>query len=144
MAIKEVKNIPCKMTNRKPTQAQMVRDDIQEAFDKRISKFELDGDYNYKTLRGLVRCELEHYFTKQIYVPTVREVKNALSEEGHIDIQIPCGFEHGEHRAFDVYGVTCEDRKHVYVQIYFNYIDNFKATLLRATKQVPSNRRREI
>ena len=143
MAIKEVKNIP-QARGKKSTQTQMVRDDIKEAFDRRISKFEFEGNYNYKTLASVARAQIHRYFVDNIYVPTVREVRNILSEEGYIDITIPDGFSRGEHSAYEVYGVTGTDRKHVYVQIYFNYIDEFKDTLLRATKRIPSNRRREV
>lgn len=141
MAIKEVKNIP-QARGKKSTQTQMARNDIKEAFDRRISKFEFEGNYNYKTLSSVAREQIHRYFVDNIYVPTVREVKNILSEEGYTDIQIPNGYSRGEHSAYEVYGVTGTDRKHVYVQIYFNYIDEFKDTLLRATKQ--ANRRREV
>lgn len=143
MAIKEVKNIP-QARGKKSTQTQMARNDIKEAFDKRISMFELEGNYNYKTLSSVVRAQMHHYFINNIYVPTVREVKNILSEEGYTNIQIPDGFTRGEHSAYEVYGVTGTDRKHVYVKIYFDYIDDFKNTLLCATKRIPSNRRREV
>lgn len=144
MAIKEVKNIPCKMNNKKPSQAQMVRNDIKEAFDNHISKFELEGDYNYKTLGSLARAELERYFKLNIYRPAERKVELALAEKGYTDITIPWrGYVDGEN-AFAVHSVTCPDRKHVYVEINFDYISKFEETLMLATMRDPKNRRREV
>lgn len=144
MAIKEVKNIPCKMNNKKPSQAQMVRDDIKEAFDNHISKFEFEGDYNYKTLGSLVRHELGRYFKRNVYLPTAREVELALANEGYTDVTVPIrNFDYGED-AITVHTVTCEDRKHVYVEIDFDYIDKFEETLMLATRRDPDNRRREV
>lgn len=141
MSIKAVKNIPCKMNNKKPTQAQMVRDDIKEAFDSRISKFEFEGDYNYTTLGSLARTELARYFRCNIYRPTERKVELALAEKGYMGITVACRDCMNGEQAITVHSVTCSDRKHVYVEIDFDYIDKFEETLMLKTMQDPKNRR---
>ena len=144
MSIKEVKNIPCKTNNKKPTQAQMVREDIKEAFDGRISKFELEGDYNYNTLGSLARTELARYFRANIYRPAERKIELALIEKGYIGSTVAWrGCMDGE-KAITVHSVTCSDRKHVYVEIDFDYIDKFEETLMLKTMRDPKNRRREV
>ena len=47
MSIKVVDEVPG-MAGRK-TYNEMIREDINEALEKHIEKFEFEGDYNYKT-----------------------------------------------------------------------------------------------
>ena len=136
MAIKAVDSIP-RVRNTKMTFTQMALNDIKEAFDSRIEQFEFDGDYNYKTLAPIARQQASRYFSTQIYVPTVRKVKIALAEEGYTEIDVPSEreFRYGAN-IIHIFGVTCEDRVHVYGKIYLNTLDNFYDDILIRSREI--------
>lgn len=140
MAVKPIESMP--MPRSKPvTQAQMVRDDLKEAFEKRISQFELEGEYNYKTLGTLVRQEIRSYFWNNVFYPARCAVKEELKNEfADMRIVVPDrGFY--EDRGFAVVKtVTMEDRPHVFVKIYFDAIDNYKDKLLADTRELMRKR----
>ena len=134
MAIKEVKVIP-NAYKKTATVGQMVRKDLEEALDKRISKFEFDGDYNYKTLGYYVRREAEWIFNQAFWCPASTEVEEALAKElGRDDIHCE-RFTREYKQAFDINGVTQSDRMHVYVEIDFNFLDNYKSELMTRTRR---------
>lgn len=134
MAIKEVEFIPSPKSD-KPSYANMVRMDLEEAYSKRIANFEFEGDYNYKTLAHIVRIELSSFFRKKIKNPAVAEVKDRLLEEGYTDINLPYT-PNEENIYFKVKTVTIEGRKHVFVHIDFGGIDDYVNNLVRATKLI--------
>ena len=140
MAVKPIENMP--MPRSKPTsQAQMVRDDLKEAFEKRISQFELEGEYNYKTLGTLVRQEIRNYFWSNISYPAVRAVKEELKDEfAGMRIVVPDRGFYEERGFVVVKTIKMEDRPHVFVKIYFDAIDNYKDKLLADTRDLMRKR----
>ena len=140
MAIKEVDYIPRSNGKKRMTFTQMVRDDINEAFDKHISKFEFVGEYNYKTLAPIVREQTRHFYTNKIYVPAERAVKLALLQEGYTEIKLPLTAYRDSERVFRVKSITGEDRIHVYVEIDFDYLQTYRETLLEETKLLSKKR----
>lgn len=55
--IKAIDEIPKNLNEQRASYRQRIRDDIQEALEKGIYKFEFVGDYNFKTLAGVARKE---------------------------------------------------------------------------------------
>ena len=62
--IKAIEEIPKNETQKRESYRQRIRDDLQEALDKGIYKFEFVGDYNFKTLQNTAREEAEKIVRK--------------------------------------------------------------------------------
>lgn len=62
--IKQIEEIPKSHAEKCKSNRQLIRDDIQEALDKNISKFEFIGDYNFKYLDQYAREEAERIWRK--------------------------------------------------------------------------------
>lgn len=141
MAIKPVENMP--MPRSKPTsQAQMVRNDLHEAFENRIEQFEFEGNYNYKTLGSLVRQEVRRYFWNNIALPARREVKKELQSEFTGEkIDFPNRGLYEEQGYVIVKTVTMDDRPHVFVKIFFGAIDAYKDNLLIDTRDLMNDKK---
>ena len=133
MAIKEVDFIP-NAHKKGETVSQKVRKDLDEALAKRISKFEFDGDYNYRTLGSYVRHEAEWLFRERFWSPANAEIKQSLGKElGRDDIK--CERLSNEYKqAFTICGVNEKDRIHVYVEIDFDFLDGYKDSLMMRTR----------
>ena len=143
MAIREVESIPCRRGGKANTFTKMAYNDIEEAFNKRISKFEFEGEYNYKTLASIAREQARRYFRSNIYVPTARKVKSTLAEEGFKEISVPwVGYDEGTN-IIRIFSVKGDDRVHVYATIYFNTLDNFYEDLLIKARE-DSNKREKV
>ena len=65
--IKEIEEIPKNEAQKRESYRQRIRDDLQEALDKGIYKFEFIGDYNFKTLQNTAREEAERVVRKITY-----------------------------------------------------------------------------
>ena len=59
-----IDEIPKNMVEERKSYRERIRNDIQEAIDKGISKFEFVGDYNFKTLRGTAQEEADRVVYK--------------------------------------------------------------------------------
>ena len=140
MAIKE--SIP-RMLRNKETYTQMAMNDIREAVEKHIESFEFEGDYNYKTLASIARQQVSRFFREYIFLPAARNAKKILAEEGFVEISLPNErhFRYGEN-IVQIFGVTLEDRVHVYGKIYFNNLDNFYDDFLIKAREMSSKRKR--
>ena len=57
--IKAIDDIPQNEVQKRETYRKKIRDDLQEALDKGIYKFEFVGDYNFKTLQNTAREEAD-------------------------------------------------------------------------------------
>ena len=133
MAIKRVSAIPNAYKNGLSTR-EKVRKDLEFALTARISMFEFEGDYNYKTLGSYVRDEADRLFRDRYWSPARDEIVNTLGKElGRTDIE--CERIYREYKqAFKIHGVTQSDRIHIYVEIDFNYLDNYKSSLMARTR----------
>ena len=65
--IKPIDEIPKNQVEQRKSYRQQIREDIQEAIDKGIYKFEFAGDYNFKTLAGIAREEVRRISDKIVY-----------------------------------------------------------------------------
>ena len=65
--IKPIDEIPKNQAEQRKSYRQQVREDIQEAIDNGIYKFEFIGDYNFKTLAGIATEEARNVAAKILY-----------------------------------------------------------------------------
>lgn len=133
MSIKEVDKIPDDKAKKRQTYRQMIRNDIAEAISKRIPKFELEGDYNYKYLNNYAREEAQRYFASNIYRPLAAKVREYM--HGHYDsrwFSVPSEWEVGK-LFVQVHKISGEDRPHVFVELDFEFVDNLYDYLLDRT-----------
>lgn len=138
--IREVSSIPQPRGAKASTYREMLRADIIEALNRRISKFEFEGDYNYKTLGMYAREVAQTVFFEKIYSPVVADIKKTLMEEYKTEnILIPIGWDTAKY-IIKISGVTGTDRIHVYGSIDFELLDTFRDRLLSATRLVNSRR----
>lgn len=133
MSIKKIDDIPSSSSY--TNQRQIIRADIEQAITNRISKFEMEGDYNYKYLNSYVKEELKHYFMRKIYSPVARrviaELKKKLERE---NVFVANSVEEFPNFA-KVHRVKGEDRIHVFVEIDFDFADNLYPYLLDKTEK---------
>ena len=114
MAIKPVEEIPMNKVQKQHSYRQHIRDDINEAIQKHISRFEFEGDYNWKYLAQYAREEAD-----QIWRNTWWEIMRSARMEHHIEIvmRLPSYAEKGKY--ISILNVKMPDRNHVYCQIDF-------------------------
>ena len=77
--IKQIEEIPKSHAEKCKSYRQLIRDDIQEALDKNISKFEFIGDYNFKYLAQYAREEADRIIRKE-YIRVVQKHKAELED----------------------------------------------------------------
>lgn len=65
--IKPIDEIPMNVPDKRRSYREMIRNDILEAMDKRILKFEFIGDYNYKYLAQYAGEEAEKIVRKMFF-----------------------------------------------------------------------------
>ena len=126
--IEPVSEIPLTNVDRRISYREMIRNDIKEAYEKRIPKFELIGEYNYKYLNNYAREEGEKYFRGQIMLPVARKATEEISKkyplEKHMSVYTPSGYD-VVRNVLKVRKVKQEDRIHVYVEINYDFLDNY-------------------
>lgn len=71
MAIKPIDEIPLNTLDKRKSQRENIRMDILEAIEKGVSKFEFDGDYNWKYLAQYAREEADQIWRKKYHEITV-------------------------------------------------------------------------
>ena len=67
MAIKPIDEIPLNTLDKRKSQRENIRMDILEAIEKGVSKFEFDGDYNWKYLAQYAREEADQIWRKKYH-----------------------------------------------------------------------------
>lgn len=124
MSIKIIEDIP----NSYPRKtSEKIREDLNEAIDKRIKAFELVGDYNYTYLREQVVYQATQVY-KEYFIEDYKRVKKQVyNETGEIIFLYVTDY---SHKAFTVRSRTESDRKHVYVSINYEFIDDLYNILL--------------
>lgn len=64
--IKPIDEIPQSIVEKRKNYREMIRQDITEAWEKGVRRFEFDGDYNYKYLAQYAREEIENILRKKV------------------------------------------------------------------------------
>jgi len=139
MSVKIVKEIPKPISKPKTGKPdnnyrERIRADIIEAFEDKISKFELVG---YETtspsyVATLAREEAYEVCEKIIYPVARKAVKNILLKEEFPEdcIRVATPGRYDNNKIIKVHGVTLSDGvKHVFVEIDFNYLKGFNKEL---------------
>jgi len=68
MAIKSVDEIPETLQQKRESYRAMIRRDINEALDNHITRFEFEGDYNFKYLGQYAREEADRVFGSRFFI----------------------------------------------------------------------------
>lgn len=124
MAIKIIDDLP-NVYIRKTSEK--IRDDLNEAIKKRIKTFELVGDYNYTYLREQVVYQATQVYREYFYDDYVKIRKQVYNETGEMIYLYASDY---AHKMFIVRSRTEPDRKHVYVSINYEYLDDLYNILL--------------
>lgn len=134
MAIKKVDQTPMTLPGKRISYREQIRRDINEAIEKRIDKFEFDGDYNYKYLASYAREEAEWIFVQKIYRPAAKRVAETLQREFNIRGVYPVGERRYKGRYIRIKNLKGADRDHVYAEIDFSQEEDFYNDLLTDTR----------
>lgn len=139
MSVKIIKEIPKPISKPKTGKPdnnyrERIRADIAEAYECKISKFELIG---YETtspsyVATLAREEAYEFCATTIYPVARKAVKNILLKEEFPEdcIKVATPGRYDNNKIIKVHGVTLPDGvKHVFVEIDFNYLKGFKKEL---------------
>ncbi len=130
MSIKPIKEIPMNTKDARESYRARIRADINEALEKRIDKFEFEGDYNYKYLAQYAREEADRII-RHITNKHDREITKVLQKEFNEEyIYVPPLRE----AVIVISNRKLEDRNHVYVSIDYEKLDNLYNTLMKATR----------
>ena len=130
MSIKPIKEIPMNTKDARESYRARIRADINEALEKRIDKFEFEGDYNYKYLAQYAREEADRII-RHITNKHDREITKVLQKEFNEDyIYVPPLRE----AIIVISNRKLEDRNHVYVSIDYEKLDNLYDILMKATR----------
>lgn len=139
MAIKKIDQVPMTLQEQRASYREQIRRDINEAIEKKIDKFEFDGDYNYKYLANYAREEAEWIFRRKIYRPAEKRVRETLEKEwadenGNSRRIFPESEWKYRGRYIRIKSLKGEDRQHVYAEIDFSQEEKFYDELLADTR----------
>lgn len=112
MSIKPLDEIPLNTADKRQSYRAMIRKDIQTAIDQRISKFEFEGEYNWKYLAQYAREEADGIW-RNTWWDIMRKAKDENGIKGYIGNP-------SYNKKYDyirISSVKMEDRMHVYCQI---------------------------
>lgn len=137
MPIKEVSEIP----KQKKREAKghycdykgAIRKDIEEAFDKKISKFEIIGytDTTPEYVANVAKNVAHGVSSDKVYTPASEKLRKSLEGKypsKYIVIKTPSEFD--ENKIIKIRTVTLsDDAKHVFVEIDYKYAKNFPLQL---------------
>lgn len=115
MSIKPLDEIPLNTADKRQSYRAMIRQDIQTAIDQRITKFEFEGDYNWKYLTQYAREEADGIWRSTWY-----DIMRKAKEEHGIKGCMGNPSYHQKHDYIRISSVKMEDRMHVYCQIDYD------------------------
>lgn len=120
--IKPVEEIPISVAKKRKSYRQMIRNDINEAIEKKIPRFEFEGDYNYKYLSQYAKDEA-YNVTSMIIRDRIEEMKAQRLVPDNTSL---CTLSKWNMvRPFiRISNVKMKDRNHVYCEIFFDDLDN--------------------
>ncbi len=127
MAIKAVNEIPGE--NKKCSQRELIRQDIREAFEKSIEKFEFEGEsYKYDTLIINARETLKIWFHREIYFPAYKKAKEKLKEKITEPFWGPMAHEYDK-KVYSLSKRKLSDRVHVYCSLNIEMLKNMEQVI---------------
>lgn len=115
MSIKPIDEIPLNTVDKRRSYREMIRQDIQTAIDQRITKFEFEGDYNWKYLAQYAREEADGIW-RETWYDIMRKAKKEHDIRGYMGNPSY----HQKHDYIRITSVKMEDRNHVYCQIDYD------------------------
>jgi hypothetical protein len=115
MSIKPLDEIPMNTVDKRRSYREMIRQDIQTAIDQRITKFEFEGDYNWKYLAQYAREEADGIWRSTWY-----DIMRKAKEEHGIKGYMGNPSYHQKRDYIRISSVKMEDRMHVYCQIDYD------------------------
>ena len=128
MAIKPIDNIP-DAAPAPPSQRELIRRDVREAYKNHISQFEFEDDaYKYNTLITNARQAIKQWFQREVYFPASRKAKERLKERITEPFWTPIAFEY-DSKAYSLSKRKLEDRVHVYCTLNFDLLNNLEQTI---------------
>ena len=137
--IKPVDEIPKGTRGQRETYRQRIRDDIQEAIDRGILRFEFDGDYNYKYLSQYAKEESDGILRRKLR----EEWEKVQEPDEHGWREYPQTYERHIRTAkkyIEIINRKGDDRNHVYCEIHPDAIGE----LIDAHKQYLAEREKNI
>lgn len=115
MSIKPLDEIPMNTVDKRRSYREMIRQDIQTAIDQRITKFEFEGDYNWKYLAQYAREEADGIWRSTWY-DIMRKAKEEHGIKGYMGNP-----SYKQKRDYiRISSVKMDDRMHVYCQIDYD------------------------
>ena len=130
--IKPVKEIPQTVREERISRRRMLQKDMSEAINAGITRFEFDGDYNYKYLAQYAREEADRILNKILSERWEREPRQPFESEKtwrsypkYYDRHIR------DKKYIKIHNVKREDRNHVYCEIIPEALDE----MIEAHKQ---------
>ena len=114
MAIKPIDEIPLNIQDKRKSQRENIRADILEAIKNGISKFEFDGDYNWKYLAQYAREEADMIWRKK-YRDLILEARRDYNIR--LTSSLPSYYLKGQY--IRIRSAKMPDRIHVYCEIDF-------------------------
>lgn len=125
MAIKPIDNIP-DSPPASPSQRELVRSDVREAYKNHISQFEFEDDrYKYDTLITNARQALKQWFSREIYMLADKKAKTRLKEKIIEPFWTPMAYDY-DSKAYSLSKRKLDDRVHVYCTLNFDLLDNLE------------------
>lgn len=122
--IKEIEEIPKTVQEKRISRREMIKQDIEEAINNSILKFELDGDYNYKYLAQYVREEADHVLDKKIRERWDMEERQPYEgDDGYRSYPKYYDRHIRNIKYIIVHNVKQPDRNHVYCEIIPSALD---------------------
>lgn len=112
MSIRPLDEIPQSLAGKRQSYREMIRADIQTAIDQGITKFEFEGDYNWKYLAQYAREEADNIWRKR----WLKIIQEANAKHDLHCSTLPPYTEKGKY--IKITSVKMGDRIHVYGQIY--------------------------
>ena len=134
--IKALDEVPQTLQEKRESYREMIRKDINEALDNHITKFEFEGDYNYKYLSGYARDEAARIFNSRWFRPTECKVVEALRQmyPNEKYFSTPSWWKWNKNcKVFRIKALKGEDRTHVYCEIDYSAVENLYDKMLTAT-----------
>lgn len=131
--IKQVDEIPKNQNEKRRSYRQQITDDIKEAIESGITKFEFDGDYNWKYLAQYAKEQADHVLElilRKKWAETHRNTGYPHHYDRHIrDIKY-----------IKIHNIKQPDRNHVYCEIIPDALDEMMAAHEKYREDVEKRR----